>query len=97
MSNLAFLTLFAFLPAADPSVRADFVIRGATLYDGSGQPGQQGDLAIRGDRIVAVGTFEVAGKPRIIDGSGLVVAPGFIDLHTYSDNPLTEPATKNNL
>src|SRR5262249_49988306 len=78
-------------------VAADVVIRGAMIYDGSGQPGRKGDLAIRGDRIVAVGDFKVAGKPRVIDGTGLIVAPGFIDLHTHSDNPLQEAATKNNL
>jgi N-acyl-D-aspartate/D-glutamate deacylase len=61
------------------------VIRGATLYDGTGRPGKVGDLALRGDRIVALGTFAVAGRPRIIDAKGLVVAPGFIDLHTHCD------------
>ena len=74
--------------AADPAVEADVVIRGVELYDGSGAAGVVGDVAIRGERIVAVGRFTVAGKPRLIDGKGLVVAPGFIDLHTHSDNPL---------
>jgi N-acyl-D-amino-acid deacylase len=92
-TTLAFLTL---LPAADPAVPADIVIRGATLYDGTGQPGRQGDLAIRGERIVAIGDFAVSGKPRIIDGTGLIVAPGFIDLHTHSDTALTQAATKAN-
>src|SRR5262249_21594611 len=91
------LVALALVPSADAAVQADVLIRNATLYDGSGEPGQKGDLAIRGNRIVAVGTFQVAGKPRVIDGSGLIVAPGFIDLHTHSDNPLQEPATKNNL
>lgn len=95
MFTLAALALLS-LPAADP-IEADVVIRGATLYDGSGQPGRKGDLAIRGDRIVAVGEFTVAGKPRIIEGAGLIVAPGFIDLHTHSDDPLTKPATRANL
>src|SRR5689334_23958506 len=48
------------------------VIRGATLYDGSGAPGRAGDLAIRGDRIVAVGRFTPRGAPRLIDGGGLI-------------------------
>ena len=71
--------------AADAPIDADVVIRGATLYDGSAKPGVVGDLAIKGERIVAVGKFTVAGKPRVIDGKGLIVAPGFIDLHTHSD------------
>jgi N-acyl-D-amino-acid deacylase len=93
------LTFCLLLPvaAAEPGVQADVIIRGATLYDGTGQPGRKGDLAIRGERIVAVGEFAVTGKPRVIDGTGLVVAPGFIDLHTHSDNPLTQPATRANL
>jgi N-acyl-D-amino-acid deacylase len=92
------LLLCLLLPAAeDPAIQADWIIRGATLYDGSGQPGQTGDLAIRGDRIVGVGRFTVAGRPQILDGTGLVVAPGFIDLHTHSDTALTKEATRANL
>ena len=96
MLTLTTLTLFALVPAAAP-VEADVVIRGATLYDGSGRPGVVGDLAIRGERLVAVGSFAVAGTPRVIDGSGLIAAPGFIDLHTHSDNPLLQPSTRANL
>ncbi len=84
-------------PLAGPGVTADFVLRGATLYDGSGAPGVAGDLAIRGERIVAVGRFAVAGSPQVLDARGLVVAPGFIDLHTHSDYPLQEAATRANL
>lgn len=97
MGTIFALTLTILISSNDDSDQADFVIRGATLYDGSGQPGHKGDLAIRGDRIVGVGSFQVAGKPREIDGAGLVVCPGFIDLHTHSDVPLTVAATKANL
>ncbi len=100
MSPLYSLILLAVLPAAEPEVKADVVIRGAMLYDGTGQPGKVGDLALRGDRIVAVGTFQVAGKPKVIDGKGLLVAPGFIDLHTHcdiGDPPLTKEAGRANL
>jgi N-acyl-D-aspartate/D-glutamate deacylase len=67
------------------------------IYDGSGKPGLSGAIAIQGDRIVAVGRFAVQGQPRVIDGKGLIVAPGFIDLHTHSDNPIVRPATRANL
>ncbi|MCI0460926.1 MAG: D-aminoacylase [Gemmataceae bacterium] len=97
MLSLTTLALLALLPAADADVPADIVIRGATLYDGTGQPGRKGDLALRGERIVAVGTFTVAGQPRVLDGAGLVVAPGFIDLHTHSDTALLQPTTRANL
>jgi N-acyl-D-amino-acid deacylase len=94
---LTTLLLLSLLPGADAPVEADYLLHNATLYDGSGTPGVKGDLAIRGERIVAVGTFAVAGKPRTIDATGLVVAPGFIDLHTHSDYPLLQPATRANL
>ena len=94
---LALLTLSAAPARTDEApVQADVVIRGATIYDGSGGAGQVGDLAIRGDKVVAVGKFALAGKPRIIDGAGLIISPGFIDLHTHSDFPLTKPATRGN-
>jgi N-acyl-D-aspartate/D-glutamate deacylase len=97
MMTLIPVLLCTVLGLADPAVEADFVIRGATLYDGTGHPGVQGDLAIKGERIVAVGRFTIAGKPRLIDGSGLVAAPGFIDLHTHSDYPLQRAETRANL
>jgi N-acyl-D-aspartate/D-glutamate deacylase len=99
MTHLSPLLLALLLPAADAKVEADIVIRGATLFDGYGKPGQKGDLALRGERIVAVGTFQVAGKPQVIDGKGLFVAPGFIDLHTHCDlgNSLTRKTGRDNL
>src|SRR5215467_8901760 len=96
MTSLYPLLVCLFLPG-EPAVEADVVIRGATLYDGTGSPGVVGDLAIKGERIVAVGAFETAGTPRVLDGKGLVVAPGFIDLHTHSDNQLTQEALRANL
>jgi N-acyl-D-aspartate/D-glutamate deacylase len=99
MPHLATLFFVLFLPAAEAKIEADVVIRGATLFDGSGQAGKQGDLAMRGDRIVAVGNFQAAGKPKVIDGKGLFVAPGFIDLHTHCDlgNSLTRRTGRDNL
>ena len=96
MANLCPLLMCLLLPA-EPAVESDVLLRGATLYDGSGAAGVVGDLAVRGERIVAVGRFTVAGKPRILDGKGLIVAPGFIDLHTHSDTALQRPDTRANL
>ena len=62
----------------------DIVIRGGTLLDGTGSPGVVGDLAITGDRIVAVG--DVGGRGALeIDAEGLYVAPGFTDMHSHSE------------
>ncbi len=86
----------AVFEGAPPAISADFVILGATVYDGSADPGRKADVAVKGDRIVGVGTFELQGRPRVIDGSGLIVTPGFIDLHTHSDYPLQAVATRDN-
>ena len=62
----------------------DLILRGGTLYDGSGRPGQRGDLAIADGRIATLG--EAPGHARReIDVSGLAVTPGFIDIKTHSD------------
>src|SRR5436309_2155162 len=91
------LTASSHLEEQENAIEADVLIQGATIHDGSGAPGKVGDLAIKGDRIVAVGQFKVKGKPRVIDGTALVIAPGFIDLHTHSDTQLTKADTRPNL
>jgi N-acyl-D-aspartate/D-glutamate deacylase len=68
----------------------DLVIRQGRIVDGTGNPWFIGDLAIRGDRIVAVGRTVRGATRREIDARGLVVAPGFIDIHSHSDYLLLE-------
>ena len=67
----------------------DLVIRGGTIIDGSGAPRSAGDVAVRGDRIVAIGAVPGRGRSEI-DARGLIVAPGFIDMHSHSDYLLLE-------
>jgi N-acyl-D-amino-acid deacylase len=64
------------------------LIRGGTVYDGSGKPPRQADVAIRGDQIVAVGGLAGADAKNIVDATGLAVAPGFINMLSWSTDSL---------
>ena len=62
----------------------DLVVRGGTIVDGTGRPGVRGDVGIQGGKIAALG--DVTGRAaQTLDAGGLVVAPGFIDVHTHYD------------
>jgi N-acyl-D-aspartate/D-glutamate deacylase len=83
---MALLLAFVLLVGASRADTLDILIRGGTVYDGSGGPALRVDLGIRGDRIAFVGD---AAKARLsakqtIDAAGLLVSPGFIDPHTHS-------------
>lgn len=63
----------------------DLLLRGGTLVDGTGAPRRTADLGVRSDRIVAIGDLGAAGARRVLDVTGLVVAPGFVDAHAHTD------------
>jgi N-acyl-D-amino-acid deacylase len=64
----------------------DVVIRGGTVYDGTGAEGRVADVGVKDGRIAAVGSLEPSGEE--IDATGLAVTPGFIDIHSHSDYTL---------
>ena len=70
----------------------DLVIAGGRILDGTGSPGSRGDVGVQGSRICFVGPPGDFSARRTIDARGMVVCPGFIDMHTHSDlMPLAEP------
>src|SRR3546814_18754537 len=86
MKRLTF-SLAALLATTAPALAQhyDVLIRGGTLYDGTGGPARTADVAITGDRIAAVGPIpESATATTLIDATGRIVAPGFIDPHSHA-------------
>ena len=70
------------------SIQPDLVIRGALLIDGSGRSGYRGDLAIKDDRILAIGDLSKTQGSRELQANGLALTPGFVDTHTHDDRAL---------
>ena len=77
-------------PRAALAQTYDVLIRDGRVLDGSGNPWTQADVAIRGDRIAAVGVLSGATARTVIDAAGLYVAPGFIDAHSHAGGGLTD-------
>jgi N-acyl-D-amino-acid deacylase len=74
----------------------DLLIRGARIVDGTGSPWYRGDVAVSGDTIARVAPAIDGSARRTIDGNGLVVAPGFIDIHTHARRGIFEVPTAEN-
>ena len=66
----------------------DTVIKGGTIVDGTGLPRYKGDIAVRDGRIVKIGRIDRSAAKEVIEADGLIVAPGFVDLHTHYDAQL---------
>ena len=78
------------------SFEVDTLLEGGTVVDGSGSPSFVGDVALRGDKIVSVGSFVTEKAAKRIDCRGLIVAPGFCDAHTHCDRTVTRAKTRGN-
>jgi N-acyl-D-amino-acid deacylase len=87
------LVVGALVPASragdnQPKRPYDVLIRGGTVYDGSGKPGRKADVGIQGDRIAAIGDLGGAKGKIVVDARGLAVAPGFINMLSWSNESL---------
>ncbi len=80
------------LPQAQPVF--DLLIRNGRVLDGTGNPWIRADVAVRGDRIVAVGRLPGASAAIVIDAADRLVTPGFIDVHSHAAEGLTRPAIR---
>ena len=84
-------TMFAKPPSSStPEGNFDVIIRNGTVYDGTGAEPRKSDIAIRADRIAGIGDFKSAKANTIIDAKGLVVAPGFINMLSWSTESLIQ-------
>jgi N-acyl-D-amino-acid deacylase len=82
LASASTVLLLSAVSARQPSY--DLVIRNARIVDGTGAPWYRGELAVRGDTIVMIARSIDPGGAKVIDASGQVVAPGFIDIHTHA-------------
>lgn len=77
-----------------PAANYDTIVHGGRLVDGMGTPARHADIAIRDGRIVQIGRVGT-NATELIDATGLIVTPGFIDVHTHAENILQLPSARN--
>ena len=83
------------VPAAQSTKRYDVVVAGGRVIDGTGRPATVTDVAIKDGRIAALGRIPRSQAEQVVEAAGLVVAPGFIDVHTHADDLVSRPAAAN--
>ena len=82
--KIILLIIFLAIGTSAAQQNFDILVKGGRIIDGSGNPWYESDVGIRGERIVAIGDLSNSTASQVIDASGLVVSPGFIDPHTHA-------------
>ncbi len=91
------VVVFSFAVCKRVTGRFDILVKNGKIVDGSGNPWFYGDIGIRGDTIVEIGNLAGKTAAKTIDAKGLVISPGFIDMHTHCDGGLGRPESNVNL
>jgi N-acyl-D-amino-acid deacylase len=95
---LTVVLLIIILSTCSRPASYDLIIRDAQVLDGTGNPSFRADVGVRGQRIAAVGDLRGEKAGRFLEAQGLVVCPGFIDIHTHCDREIREmPGAENYL
>ncbi len=101
MKIIGIFLVFTLLPASlippfsDAAAKYDLVITNAKIIDGTANPWFRGSIAIKDGRIVDVGSIDASKAAKVIDAKGRIAAPGFIDVHTHTENIYDHPMAEN--
>ncbi len=94
---MKYLFLFLLIPVfSTAQTKADIIIRNGKILDGTGNNWFYGDVAISNGKIISVGNLGSMAAPKIIDAKGLMIAPGFIDVHTHLEGDEAQTPTADN-
>ena len=92
IASLLLLSGLAIAPVS--SATFDTIIRGGRVVDGTGNPARFAEIGIKAGKIVSIGRITGNSKS-VIDATGMIVAPGFIDVHTHADEIVEHPCAEN--
>lgn len=97
IGSLCIGSLAIIIFSCNPPTTYDVILLNGTIVDGTGEQAYQADLGINEDSIAFIGDLNEGQGIKVIDATGLIISPGFIDIHTHCDDGLDHPETRANL